>query len=272
MSALRQRRAVRPLLTVALAFAAAFSPAPAQGAEDGYGVDLSREGDFVAQTNLVQCVGASMQMMLNIIHPENDRTAATQLRLQRTARQLSPPRPDGSIRQGASVTGWSAGLNQLGAGPYRLDGSTELQTVLRHAAEAMQETRRPVGLLMWRGRHAWVMAGFRATADPARTASFRVTHVVVLDPLYPYGSSVWGRSPQPRELLSVSQLNEQFRQRETGHLSSLWLPGYEGMYVTVLPYGAIPAEAAGSAETDVAGNAPAVEIWSRGAPRRAFAL
>ena len=32
-------------------------------------LDLGKRSDYVAQTNLVQCVGASMQMMLNMIEP-----------------------------------------------------------------------------------------------------------------------------------------------------------------------------------------------------------
>jgi hypothetical protein len=269
MNETRHRRAVRPLLILALALTAVVAPVPAQAADGRFGMDLARDGDFVPQTNFVQCVGASMQMMLNMIEPRNDRTARTQLTLQKMARRLSPPRPDGSVRQGASVIGWTAGLNQLGAGPYRLDGSYDLATILHNAAGAMRETRRPVGLLMWRGRHAWVMAGFRATADPAKTDDFRVTHVVVMDPLYPYGSSVWGRSPRPAELISVARLGEQFRPRRRGHRSSLWLADYEGMYVTVLPYRAVPGAA--GADDDVAGGANGRDLWSRGSRHR-FAM
>ena len=42
--------------------------------------------DYVQQTNFVQCVGASVQMMLNIIEPGADRTARRQRRLQVLAR------------------------------------------------------------------------------------------------------------------------------------------------------------------------------------------
>ena len=86
----------------------------------------------MAQTNFVQCVGASMQMMLNMIEPGRDRTAATQLRLQKLARTWSGSRPDGRQRQGASVRGWAAGLNILGAGPYRLVGADTLDEAHGH--------------------------------------------------------------------------------------------------------------------------------------------
>ena len=56
----------------------------------------------------------------------------------------------------------------------------------------MRDTGRPVGLVMWKGRHAWVMSGFTSDADPRAGDDFDVTGVRVLDPLYPHGSSLWG--------------------------------------------------------------------------------
>ena len=204
-------------------------------AERPYRLNLGRSADFVAQTNLVQCVGASMQMMLNMVG-RNDRSATRQLQLQQLARKYSPPRPDGRIRKGASVIGWTAGLNELGAGPYRLVGTTTIDDALRVAAEAIRETGKPVGLLMWQGRHAWVMSGFEATADPNALDSFRVTHAYVMDPLYPRDSTKWGDSPRPGQKLTVAQLGKQFLPRRTGSQASVWLSGYAGMYVMVVPF------------------------------------
>ncbi|HEY7522060.1 MAG TPA: hypothetical protein VH720_00190 [Candidatus Limnocylindrales bacterium] len=263
------RRAVRLALVAALAIVGALGAPGVQASGRGYTLDLSRPGDFVAQSNFVQCVGASMQMMFNVIEPRNDRTTATQLRLQRLARRLSPPRPDGSVRQGASIIGWTAGLNRLGAGPYRLDGTRTIQSALRNAARAIRATRRPVGLLMWHGRHAWVMVGFRATADPARTDDFVVTHAIVMDPLYPHGSSVWGPSPRPREMLTVATLGRQFVPRRKGHRASMWLAGYEGLYVTTLPSTGAPVSRSSG---DPAAPTPQASRWSIGHARLGFAL
>ena len=165
----------------------------------GYRLDLARRGDFVAQTNFVQCVGASMQMMLNIAGPTTDRTARTQLRLQVLARSLSGPTRVGFERKGANVRGWASGLNELDAGPYRLVGATSLDEAMRLAAVAIRATGKPVGLLDvgWAPRLG--DERIEATADPARTSDFRVTRAIVLDPLYPYGSSRWGASPRPRK-------------------------------------------------------------------------
>ena len=229
------------------AAAAAGTAAAAAAKRAGFSIDLARAGDFVAQKTFVQCVGASMQMMLNIAGSNDDRSASTQRRLQVLARELSGPTNEGFERQGASVRGWMTGLNTLAAGPYRLVGTDTLDTALRLAAKAIRETGKPVGLLVWRGRHAWVMSGFRATADPRTTDDFDVTAAVVLDPLYPYGSAKWGPSPRPREALTPRELGRQFVPRRQGSIpNGFGAPAWTirelaGKYVLVLPYLATPS-------------------------------
>jgi hypothetical protein len=238
-------------LTMALAipapvFAAEAASGAAPAASSGeatkpFSMNLLRQGDFVAQTNFVQCVGASMQMMINMTRAGGDRSAKTQLRLQNLARRWSGPGPSGRVRQGASIRGWAAGLTILDAGPYKLVGDKTIQGVLRSAARAIRKTGKPVGLLMWRGRHAWVMTGFRATADPAKTSRFTVTGVYVADPLYPHGSSVWGPSPRPGQLLTLTQLGRQYVPRRNNRTSSIWAGTNKwstlgGKYVIVMPY------------------------------------
>jgi hypothetical protein len=229
------------LLGVLLASAVLLAALPGSStAARAHTVDLGGRRDFVAQTNFVQCVGASMQMMLNIIEPGRDRSARTQRKLQDLARDWSGRRPDGRQRQGASVRGWAAGLNILGAGPYMLVGETTIEAALRTAARAIADTGKPVGLLVWRGRHAWVMTGFQATADPLTTDDYRVTRAMVMDPLYPHGSSVWGPSPRPGQALTPSALGRQFVPRRMGSWSSGGPNGIPsqlgGKYVLVLPY------------------------------------
>ena len=246
------RHRSRPILLVVLSALlglqlVAVAPAAPAGAAEGFRLDLAGKGDFVAQTNFVQCVGASMQMMLNIMNTKDDRSVKTQLSLQNLARELSGRRGDGRERKGASVRGWMGGLNQLGAGPYRLVGTETLDEALRLAAASIRSTNRPVGLLVWRGRHAWVMSGFHATADPRATSDYAVTAAIVMDPLYPYGSKVWGRSPKPREALSPSALGKQFVPRRQGSfpggatgVAAATMQSLSGKYVLVLPYETIP--------------------------------
>ena len=213
-----RRAFLSPFLALAFVLAlgsSAVAPAPAEAAT--YRLNLYRSGDFVAQTNLVQCVGASMQMMINMMAAKNNRTAAFQLDLQVLAREYSNRygTTPNLNRRGASVRGWAAGLNDMGYGPYLVVGFDSIDAAMRAAAHAIAFTGRPVGLLVWRGRHAWVMNGFQATADPKRTASFKVTHALVMDPLYPRVSPTWGRSPAPNTRLTVAQLGQDFVKRRT---------------------------------------------------------
>jgi hypothetical protein len=230
MKSVRAQRSVCLALAVLLVLASA--PVTEAASSKAFRLDLGARSDYVAQTNLVQCVGASMQMMLNMLDPGADRTATTQRRLQNLARAWSGPSRTGRQRQGASVRGWAAGLTMMGAGPYRVVGLATIQEAMVTAAKAMRTTSRPVGLLVWRGRHAWVMSGFRATRDPLLRGA-KVTAAIVEDPLYPHGgSSVWGRSPAPGSTLSISELGRQFvPRRRSSRFSSL-----AGMYVLVLPF------------------------------------
>lgn len=235
MGSVRTQRPVGVLVAGLLALALLPMAAPdAEAATPrAFRLDLGARNDYVAQTNLVQCVGASMQMMINMMRDGADRSARTQLRLQRLARSWSGTRRDGSQRQGASVRGWAAGLTIVGAGPYKVVGADTIQAALLMAARAMRTTGRPVGLLVWRGRHAWVMSGFRATRDPLLGPT-RITGAIVEDPLYPYGgSSVWGRAPAPGSMLSVARLGRQFVPRRR---SSTFDRSLSGKYVIVMPY------------------------------------
>ncbi len=187
------------------------TPAPTTASADAepFAMNLYRKGDFVAQYTFELCVGASLQMALNMATDGSHTTRAQQEELWGMARDLSFS-PFG----GANPRGWTAVLNELGIGPYELVSVPTLDAALTTAAEAMRATKRPVGLVMWRGRHAWVMSGFASTADPRRTDDFEVTGIRVLDPLYPHGSSMWGKSPKPNSLVSPATLAKQFVLRD----------------------------------------------------------
>jgi hypothetical protein len=186
------------------------TPRPAADNDpDPFDMNLYRKGDFVAQYTFEWCVGASLQMALNMSTDEQYTTRANQESLWEMARDRSFS-PFG----GANPTGWTATLNELGIGPYVLVSIPTLDEALTVAAEAIRATERPVGLVMWRGRHAWMMSGFESTADPAKADDFNVTGIRVQDPLYPNGSSVWGASPRPNSLVSPATLGEQFVVRD----------------------------------------------------------
>ena len=174
-----------------------------------YAISLAKVADFVPQYTFEWCVGASIQMARSIITGNRDESRTSQRQLWEMARDLTVDSPYG----GANPAGWAAALNDLGLGPYRLVSLPTFDAAVREAARALADTGRPVGLVMWAGRHAWVMTGFESTADPRINQDARVTHVRVMDPLYPHGSR-WGPSPAPNRLIGLETLARQFVRRD----------------------------------------------------------
>jgi hypothetical protein len=209
------------------------SPSPASASTGSasplrpFSVDLYRSGDFVAQYTDNWCVGASIQMMRNLVRPGVLRSRAEQQALWELARDRSASRFGG-----ANPRGWAAALNELGLGPYELVGIAHYGDALRAAASALRTTGRPVGLVMWAGRHAWVMSGFSSLGDPLLNPDFVLTGVRVLDPLYPHGTAKWGASPTPDSLLRPSRLADAFVPRR-GRRQPDYVP--PGTYALVLP-------------------------------------
>jgi hypothetical protein len=76
------------------------------------------------------------------------------------------------------------------------------------------------------------LSGFKATADPAYTNKFKVTHVYIEDVWYPRISSIWGPSGGPGSLVPVDRLDEDYLRwrRPTGPY-----PHKDGKYVLVVP-------------------------------------
>lgn len=203
--------------------AVASTPAPPLAA---FALDLYQVGDFVPQYTFEWCVAASIQMAYNLVEPQTRTAHSDQQELWERARAHST-----NSFGGANPLGWAAVLNEVGVGPYELVSIPDYAEALRVAAAAIRETQRPVGLVMWRGRHAWVMSGFESVGDPAVDAAFRVTGVRVLDPLYPHGSGTWGPSPEPNSLLTSAELATQFVIRD----SRRWSSGLPAGYLLVLP-------------------------------------
>jgi hypothetical protein len=192
-------------------------------------MNLYERGDFVSQATKDQCVSAAMQIMLNVVRSRQDRRSSTQASLARLALRLSDHH-DG----GTEPLGWARGLERRGAGDYEVVVEKTRNRAIRRAVEAIRETGRPVGLLVWRGAHSWVVHGFRATADPAETDDYEVRYLRISDPWYPRISSIWGASRKPNQKVTPEQLGEDYLKwrRPTGRY-----PGMDGRYVLVVPVG-----------------------------------
>ncbi|WP_144663399.1 hypothetical protein [Paenarthrobacter nicotinovorans] len=200
-------------------------PAPPQP----FALNLYQTGDFVPQYTFDWCVAASIQMAHNLIDDTGGASWADPAQ-QGQLWEMARARSSDSFN-GANPFGWAQVLTESGMGPYSVVSVANYEAALQTAARAMATTGRPVGLVMWSGRHAWVMSGFESVGDPALFPEFQVTGIRVMDPLYPYGSGQWGPSPEPNSLLTPAQLATQFVVREPRR----WSSGLPAGYLLVLP-------------------------------------
>jgi hypothetical protein len=198
-------------------------PTPAPVAQ-AFALNLYQEGDFVPQYTFDWCVAASIQIAHNLIDDTGGGMWADPAQ-QNDLWEMARARSSNSFN-GANPLGWAKVLTEVGMGPYTVVSIADYEDALRTAARAITETGRPAGLVMWSGRHAWVMSGFESLGDPGQFPEFSVTGIRVLDPLYPHGSGQWGPSPAPNSLLTPAELATQFVVREPRRWSSELPAGY----------------------------------------------
>ncbi len=215
-------------------------------------LSLLRKGDFVRQYTNRQCVGASLQIMRNIIRTGTSHSRVVQRIFWLRARRTSLYKADG----GADPFGWTAATAQSGHGRYVLVAADSLQGILRVVARGMALTHRPAGIVVWRGAHAWVLTGVDTTADPATTDDFQVVAGRIADPLYPY-YRVWHRTIyRPGTRLSLSVLARNYSPYHDGRRD----PRIEGKWVAIVPLrdtDPLPAGAVVQGSTPSATPAPA---------------
>ncbi|MEX1294601.1 MAG: hypothetical protein AB1Z67_00380 [Candidatus Limnocylindrales bacterium] len=195
-------------------------------------MNLFTRGDFMHQATKDMCVAGSTQIMMNIIDSgKPNRSVAYQKRLYERGRQLSPNKSKlGPI--GVDLTGWAELLNTNGYGPYVVEGAANRRSAMRKAAKAIRVTGKPVGLVVWRGAHSWVMSGFTATADPAYDNGFRVKAAYIQDTWYPYVSTIWGASNPPDTLVPVARLKEDYLPYQRPRAR---YPKRDGKFMLILP-------------------------------------
>ena len=200
------------------------SPSPSPGP---FAMDLYKAGDYVGELKDTWCVPAAMQTSMNIMDTGADTSQRTQAHIFALARSIAPA-PDGA----AEPEAWAKGLAELGYGNYAVTEKTTIRDAIHLAARQIRITNRPAGLMVWRGAHSWVVSGFTATADPARTDNFVVTAVRIEDVWYPRLSTIWGYSRPPDALVPVGALPRDYLpwKRPSGAY-----PDKDGKFVLVIP-------------------------------------
>ena len=168
------------LLALGLAVAAALLSGPAVGpaaaAERGLaawtgGVNLYRSGTFTTQQSWLWCTAAGVQIVRNIVERDEDHSTSAQRRYFDWMRERN--RYDLPLSAGVDPVGWTAGLRRFVDSRYQLVSSRTFDGALRSAVKRLRLTGLPVALAVSRGNHGWILTGFRATADPARTRCVR---------------------------------------------------------------------------------------------------
>ena len=94
-------------------------------------------------------------------------TSATRYEDQQALWEMARDRYSSNSFNGANPRGWAAALNEIGIGPYELVSIPSTTRRCARRPPPSRHTGRPVGLVMWSGRHAWVMSGFESIGDPA---------------------------------------------------------------------------------------------------------
>ena len=123
-------------------------------------------------------------------------------------------------------------LAAYGAPGYQVRAYVVQADALRDAAIAIEKTGSPAILLAWRGAHTWVMTGYRADADPATFSDAVVSGTYILDPWYPWNSSIWGQSDPPGTFQDAAEMKRNFLpwKRPEGRY-----PQRDGKFIVVVP-------------------------------------
>jgi hypothetical protein len=192
--------AVLFLATLALAPVAVAGTPPHTGSET---FDVYRPGVYSEQATWTWCTAASVQIIRNILFAETDHSSAHQQQFFDYMRASN--RYQLASHRGVDPQGFLAGLRHLVNPGYALVASPTFDDAVRSAVTQLRLTGKPVVLIVAAGRHAWVLTGFTASADPARTADFEVVSVRIVGPLYGR-QSVNGYDSPPDTSISYTAL------------------------------------------------------------------
>jgi len=186
MSAIRRRPRRLAFLGPLVALWLATVAAPSTGAAQGYTRDLFFSGAYERQVDGRTCTAASTAILLNLLaHHDLNLNQMAILRYAQPRDALNDV-----VQRGSDPLGWSRAVtwfSRYTSHPtiYRWEAYPTKSAALRRAAVQFAATGKPVGFLVQHGRHAVVMTGVSASADPTKRL-FTVSAVAISDP---YGSS-----------------------------------------------------------------------------------
>ena len=126
----------------------------------------------------------------------------------------------------------ASALAAYGAPGYVIHAYDSRGLAMRDAAIAISQTRSPALLLAWHGAHTWVMTGYRADADPLVFPDANITGTYILDPWYPWKSTIWGQSDPPGTFQDLAEMKRNFLpwKRPEGTY-----PDRDGKFIVLIP-------------------------------------
>lgn len=204
------------------------TPTPARVPVD---VDIvaDPEAVFAHELKDTWCAPAGVQMTLAVLGLA-DTSEDFQRQLQGRVKEWESYGDSHNGKWGPSAM--ALALDAYGASGYEVRGYETRADALRDAAVAIDATRSPVILLAWRGAHTWVMTGYRADAAPAAFRDATVEGAYVLDPWYPWVSSIWGPSDPPGTFQDAAEMERNYlRWKRPEGL----YPERDGLFIAVVP-------------------------------------
>jgi hypothetical protein len=163
--------------------------------------------DFSHQAHKDWCAPAGVQMTLAVLGLATT-SDAFQAELQSRVREWESW--DDSHNGEWGPAAMALALEAYGAPGYEIRAYKSRGDAVRDAAIAITKTNSPAILLAWRGAHTWVMTGYTAEADPLLFPDAVMTGAYVLDPWYPWVSTIWGPSDPPGGYQDWSEMERNF--------------------------------------------------------------
>jgi hypothetical protein len=187
------------------------------------------EADFAHEARKDWCAPAGVQMTLAVLGLA-DTSEGFQRDLASRVREWESW--DDSHNGEWGPAAMALALEAYGAPGYEIRAYKSRGDAVRDAAIALTKTNSPAILLAWKGAHTWVMTGYRADADPLLFPDAVMTGAYVLDPWYPWESTIWGQSDPPGAFQDWPEMERNFLpwKRPEGHY-----PDRDGKYIIVVP-------------------------------------
>ena len=187
------------------------SPAPTPTPAVRTPVDVTIVDDpeavFAHEIDEDWCAPAGVQMTLAVLGL-GDTSEAFQREIAGRVREWETWEDSHNYNWGPAAM--ASALAAYGAPGYEIRGYESRGAAIQGAARAIDETNSPAILLAWRGAHTWVMTGYRADADPAVFPDAAIEGTYILDPWYPWVSSIWGPSDPPGTFQDLVEMKRNF--------------------------------------------------------------